>query len=420
MRNPFSGVKFSLTGSGPITVEDYRQLARRKVPNMVWAYIDGGAEDLVTVSANREAFSRWALKTKVLHGAVAPSTSVTVAGADLDFPVYLSPTGLTGIAHWTGELAAAQAAERVGTRAVISTAASYSIEEIATGTRERHLFQLYPPSAPEGGQRDITLEILKRAEKAGVPGLFVTVDTPTIGNREGERREGMGVPPRFTPRQVLSAALRPSWSIEFLRRNRVSSPMLISNDDVRPGSVESARNMAAMLRPDLVWEDVERIRDHWDKPMYVKGILHPDDAERAVRAGADGVVVSNHGGRQLDGSVAALDALPAVVDRVGGRVPVLLDGGIRRGTDVVKALCLGATAVGIGRPYVYGLAVHGSVGVRGVLEILKDEIDRTLLFMGVSHVSHLDRSSLIPAGIPQFDPGTFQGAALTEVPGGGS
>ena len=400
MRNPFSGVKFGLRGSGPITVEDYRKLARRKLPGMVWAYVDEGAESLTTLRANRDAFSRWALKTRVLHGSVVESMATTVAGADLDLPVFLSPTGLTAITHWTGELAAAQAAERAGTRAVISTAASYSVEEIAAGTSQSHLFQLYPSAEPTGAQRDLTMTILKRAAAAGFTGMFVTVDAPTVGNREGERHQGMIANPRFTPRQILSAARRPAWSADFLFRRRVSSPMLVEDGG---SAVEAVQNQGQLLRPDLAWADLRRIRDAWDGPLYVKGILHPDDAEQAVACGADGIVVSNHGGRQLDHAIASLDALPAVVDRVGDRVPVLLDGGIRRGTDVVKALCLGATAVGIGRPYIYGLAARGSAGVQHVLEILRDEIARVMLFMGVSDVSQLNRSMLLPAGQAQFE-----------------
>lgn len=211
---------------------------------------------------------------------------------------------------------------------------------------------------------------------------------PVIGNREGERKKGMGAPPTLTPARILDAARKPRWSHGFLRHQRIASRMLVDERGAA-AAVRSARAQQSLMQSDLRWEVLEQIRDWWPGPLYVKGLLEADDAEAAMRLGADGIMVSNHGGRQLDGAAGSLDALPAIVERVGAATPVYLDGGIRRGSDVVKALALGATAVGIGRPYVYGLAADGEAGVRGVLEIFREEITRTLTLMGLASVAEL-------------------------------
>lgn len=385
-------VNFALSArsGGPITVEDYRRRARRAVPGMVWAFVDGGADAEWTMAENRTAFDRWTLRSKVLTGYSGTRLGASIAGTELSLPVFLAPTGMTGLVHAGGERSAARAAEAAGTRAVISTASSYTVEEVAEATEHDHLFQLYPWTSQTSGE-PLSGKFIARARGAGYSALVVTVDVPTGGNRIGERKRGMGIPPVLTPTRAMSAALRPRWAYGFLRHQRISSRMLV-NERGTKAAVASARAQQTLLRPDLVWDDLARIRDMWDGPVYVKGILDADDAGRAVDLGADGVMVSNHGGRQLDGVPAALDALPDVADRVGHRVPVFLDGGVRRGSDVVKALALGATAVGIGRPYVYGLASRGQAGVEHVLQILREEVVRTLTLMGVDDVADLNRS----------------------------
>jgi L-lactate dehydrogenase (cytochrome)/(S)-mandelate dehydrogenase len=382
--------------SGPITVEDYRQLAKRAVPSMVWAYVDSGAEDLATLRANREAYERWCLRSKVLTGKDAQDLSVEVAGVRLSMPIMLAPTGLTGISHWTGEVGAAQAAESEGTRAILSTAATYSIEEVGAGTREDHFFQLYPWADEATGARALTESFIDRAKRAGFKALFVTVDVPIHGNRESERKRGMGTPPVLTPARIASAAIRPKWWYGFLRYQRMSARNLVDAGGAR-AAVRSVEAQYRWMRPELVWDDFAWMREQWDGPVYIKGVLDADDAARAVDLGATGVVVSNHGGRQLDGAVASLDALPAIARRLNGQAEILLDGGIRRGTDIVKALCLGATAVCIGRPYLYGLGARGPAGVRDILTILKQEVARTMTLMGVDRLQDLDESWLIPA-----------------------
>ncbi|TSD48877.1 alpha-hydroxy-acid oxidizing protein [Rhodococcus sp. KBS0724] len=392
-------IAFTLSSrTSPITVADYRERARKALPGMIWAYVDGGAEDEVTLRANVDDFDKWALRSRVLTGNEGQGLTAKVGNTALDLPVFLSPTGMTGLIQWTGERAAARAAERAGTRAVISTASSYTVEEIADATSENHFFQLYPWTSVRTGE-SLAKKFIDRAHHAGYSALFVTVDVPVPGNREGERKRGMGIPPTLSPSRALDAARKPRWAYNFLKHQRISSRMLVDERGAA-AAVRSAQKQVSLLRPELCWDDLAKIRDLWDGPMYVKGILDPDDAAAAVRLGADGIVVSNHGGRQLDSALSSLEALPAVVDRVGGSggVPVYLDGGIRRGSDVVKALALGATAVGIGRPYVYGLAVGGEDGVAHVLEIFREEIARTLTLMGVRDIAELDRSHIMRRG----------------------
>jgi L-lactate dehydrogenase (cytochrome)/(S)-mandelate dehydrogenase len=359
---------------------------------MVWAYLDGGAEDERTLRDNRAAFTTWQLRQHVLAGHADADIGATVAGEDLALPVVLAPTGLTGLAHFSGELGAACAAEQAGTRLTLSTASSYSIEEVAAGTEHDHWFQLYPWGDPGS----FTDSMLNRARDAGFRTLVVTVDVPVQGNRVGERRTGMGHPPILTPRRVADAAIRPRWWYGLLRYQR----MTMRNITAATGPTGAVAGVAAQqrrMRPDLTWRDVAALRERWDGPFLVKGVLEPEDALRAVLdVGATGVVVSNHGGRQLNATVASLDALPGVADAVGDRATVLLDGGVRTGTDVVTALALGADAVLIGRPFLYGLAVAGQAGVTAVLAILAAEIRQTLLLMGVATVTDLGREHLLP------------------------
>lgn len=395
--NPLKGARFGWRGDDDLlSVNDYREAARRKLPRMIWPYIDRGAEDLRTLEANCDAFARWSFVPKVLTGKDGKGLAATVCGETLSMPVFLAPTGMSGLAHWTGERAGARAAEAAGTRACISTAASYTPEEIAEATEADHFFQLYPWADAATGGRQLSGELMQRAWDAGFRTVFVTVDVPVHGNRESERRHGLSLSPLLTPSRMLNLARHHQWTRDYLFKRR-TAPRLMMELMQASSIAETARRQIKVMRPELNWDDVAWMRDQWKGQFYIKGILHPDDAERAVAIGSDGVIVSNHGGRQLDGSQAALDALPAIVERLGGRVPVLLDGGVRRGTDVVKALCLGAAAVGIGRPWLYGLAVDGQAGVERILAIFKEEIARTLTLLGVGGVAELDRSMIVPA-----------------------
>jgi isopentenyl diphosphate isomerase/L-lactate dehydrogenase-like FMN-dependent dehydrogenase len=377
-----------------ISVEDYRVAAAKRLPQLVWEYVEGGADDLVTVRRNEEAFLRWSLRARMMTGHAERRLGTTVAGVEIDLPVLLAPTGALGLSHWRGDLAAARAAEAAGTRLILSTASSWSIEEVAAGTRTDHFFQLYP-----GGERTATL--MQRAWQSGYRVLFVTVDVPVLGNREGERRRGyttsgsLNRALTLTPREALDMARHPRWLLDQYRYGRGSMRNLLPTAGVQ-STFDSIEILHREIdRATFAWEDLHWIREQWPSAVYVKGLLDPDDAVRAVSIGCEGVVVSNHGGRQLDHALASLEALPAIVDAVGGRAEVLFDGGIRRGTDVVKALALGARAVLIGRPQIYGLIVGGQQGVSDVLEILRTELDRALVLMGVPAISELDRGWLI-------------------------
>jgi L-lactate dehydrogenase (cytochrome)/(S)-mandelate dehydrogenase len=384
--------RFRISGGGSrLSVEDWRRAARRALPPMAWAYVEGGAEDEATLRRNRAAFARWGLRQRVLAGVGEPQLGVEVAGVPLSLPVALAPTGLTGLSHWRGELGAAQAAETAGTRSILSNAATYSLEEVAAGTRQRHWFQLYPWGNDRGRMR----ELLRRAEAAGYHALFVTVDVPVYGWREREQRRGMTIPPELTPRRALEAALRPRWAYGFVRHRRVSLRNLVEETGVA-AAVRSVQLQTDFLYPDMSWDDVEWLRGEWPGPLFVKGAMDAEDAERAAALGVDGIVVSNHGGRQLESGVGTLDVLPGIADAVAGRCELLVDGGVRRGTDVVKALALGARAVLVGRPFLYGLAAGGPAGVAAVLELLRAELARTLALMGCRDVRDLDRSWLVP------------------------
>jgi isopentenyl diphosphate isomerase/L-lactate dehydrogenase-like FMN-dependent dehydrogenase len=369
-----------------ITVEDYRRSAHRRLPAMVWSYVDGGADDRETLRDNREAFSRWALRSRVLAGNGAPNLSTTVASVPLSMPLLFAPTGFLGLSHWQGDILAARAAAAAGTRYVVSTASSWSVEEIAEASPAGHFFQLYPR---EG---DIAARLMQRAWAAGYRVMMVTVDVPVVGNREGERRSGMGIPPVMTPRRLLNVARHPLWALDVLLHQRIGGRNLVNAAGIAAAVEAADIQNREMVQATLNWADVAWVRDQWKGKLYVKGILDPEDAIRAVDIGADGVVVSNHGGRQLDFALSSLEALPGVASAIGDRAEILLDSGVRRGTDVLKALALGARAVMIGRPYVYGIAAAGERGAAGVLEIFRSEMERSLTLMGCPSVTALDRS----------------------------
>lgn len=374
-----------------LTVADWRRRSRRRLPGMVWAYVENGADSERTLRGNEEAFSRWRLRQRVLTGVGDVSLQTEVSGTSLALPVLLAPTGLAGAAHWSGDVGAARAAEARGTRLVLSSASAYSLEEVALVTSEHHWFQLYP-----WANRELIGSLVDRAEEAGFAALVVTVDVPVYGNRLRERRVGMAIPPTITPRVAAGAVIRPVWLYGLLKHRRISlknlEPVAGRSDPLGSLAVQSEN-----LTAGITWDDLQWLRARWRGPLLVKGVLDADDAERAADLGADGVIVSNHGGRQLDGAPASLDALPAIAERVGHRVEVLLDGGVRTGADVVVARALGAKACLIGRAMLYGLAGGGPEGVVQVLRILEEEMARTLALMGLGSIDEVTRESLIDA-----------------------
>ncbi|GIW40951.1 MAG: alpha-hydroxy-acid oxidizing enzyme [Candidatus Binatia bacterium] len=364
-----------------------RSLARRRLPRAIFDYVDGGAEDETAVARNRTAFARYSLLPRVLVDVGRVDLSTTVLGEPVAFPVLLAPCGLLRLVHPEGDVAAARAAHAAGTLHILSTMSATSMEELARKAAGRLWYQIYV-----WRDRKILEGFLERARAAGYGALCLSVDSPVVGQRERDLRHGMGDPPRVRLRTALDACLHPRWLAGFLRGGPVGLPNVLPG--VRASLGELGRIAKREYDPTVTWRDLEWMVARWKGPFVVKGILRADDAVRAVECGARAIVVSNHGGRQLDHAAATLEVLPEIVDAVGKRAEVYLDGGIRRGTDVVKALALGARACLVGRAYVYGLAAGGEAGVRRALEILRSETERALALLGCPSVGALDRSFL--------------------------
>lgn len=361
---------------------DVRQAARRALPRPVFDLADGAAEDEWTLRRNEAAFADYAFLPKPLDGPSDRDLSVTLFGHRLKTPVLLGPTGMQGLFWPDGERCAARAAIAAGAGFVLTHASICTLEEVAgTGVSPRFM-QIFVYR-----DRSFTHEFIDRAAASGYEGLVLTIDNQLGGNRERDRRNGFTIPPQLGPVQMAAMAAKTGW----LWRMRNDLRGLSFANYVRDGKPIDFRktNVAAMFDPGMSWADVDDIRRRWKGPFLLKGILHPDEARRAPDHGVDGIIVSNHGGRQLDGAASGLDALPAIVEAVGGRIPVLVDGGFRRGTDVLKALCLGASATLIGRPQLWGLSVAGEAGVAHVLEIFRSEIDRAMALLGASRLADL-------------------------------
>ena len=371
------------------SVAALRLLARRRLPRMIFDMVDGAAGDEITMRSNEAALAEIAFAPRFLAGAPTRDQSVELLGAKLTSPVIIGPTALAGLLWPHAELAAARAAARFGTIYTTSNASTSTIEEIgaaASGPKWMQVF-LYK-------DRAITAEFAARAATAGYQGLVLTVDNQVFAVRDRDLRNGLKLPLRLSARTMLDLASRPGW---LMRMAKTPRPTFV-NYGARRSIIKFGP--AEQLDPDVGWKDVDWLRKQWRGPMLIKGLLHPLEAREAQQRGADAIVVSNHGGRQLDGVVASISALPGIVDAIGGSIPVLIDGGFRRGADVVKALALGARAVMIGRPHLWGVACAGEDGVLWVLELFRREIDRALALGGWDGVAKLDRSIL-------FEPGAF-------------
>ncbi len=367
-----------------------REAARARLPQAIFDFADGGAEDEVTLRRNEAAFRRWSFLPRPLEGAADRDQSVTLFGRTLSSPVLIGPTGLAGLFWPHGEIASARAAAAASTVYCQSHGSVCSIEELAAhhdGPRWMQVF-IYR-------DRGFTRELAQRARDAGCQALVLTVDNQLLGRRERDLANGFSIPPRFTLRQSLAMAAKWRWAWSMRRELRT----LTFGNYLRPGANESlatlAGRMGSLLDPAMNWDDVAQLRAQWQGPLLLKGLLHPDDARRAVAMGIDGLIVSNHGGRQVDGAASALEALPAIVAAGEDRVPVLIDGGIRRGSDVVKAIALGARAVLIARPQLWGLAVAGEAGVAHVLSIYRSEIDRVMGLLGARNLAALRQLDLL-------------------------
>lgn len=371
------------------SIEDARQLAQRRLPRMIFEYLEGGAEDESTLRSNLTAFDNVTFCPKVLVDVSKRDQTTTVLGEHVNLPVLLAPAGLIRLISREGELAVARAAGRAGTVFMVSTASSYSLEEIAAAATGPLWFQLYLWRG-----QDVTRSLVERAHQAGYRVLCIAVDVPITGKRLRDLRNGMTVPPRIGVRNLLNTAGKPSWVRDYLFGGKITFSNLlgIAEGDDMVSMWTYVNN--ELINPAANWSDFAWLREMWKGPLVVKGIVTVEDTLRAIDYGADGIVVSNHGGRQLDGLPSTLEVLPEIVRAVGGRAEVFLDGGVRYGTDVVKAIALGARACLIGRPYLWGLAAGGEAGVARVLEIFEEEIDRTLALIGRSKVDKVDSSAV--------------------------
>ena len=371
-------------------IEDFRRLARKTLPWPVFDYIDGAADDELTKARNTDAFDDVDLVPNVLAGVEQIDTSCIIMGRRSALPLVLSPTGLQRAFHWQGERAVARAAEKFGLWFGVSSLATVSIEEIAALVSTPKLFQLYVHK-----DRGLNTSLIERCKAAGFDAIALTVDTIVAGNRERCLRSGFTTPPRFTPSAVWSYATRPRWAIDYVFREKLRLANLDSHVNEGTGkAVSIAEYVNTMLDPAMDWDAAARIRQDWGGTFCLKGVMSIADARRAVEIGADAIMVSNHGGRQLDGSRAPFDQLAEIVDAVGGEIEVICDGGVRRGTHVLKALAQGATAASGGRLYLYALAAAGQPGVERAIGLLKDEIERGMRLMGVTSVDQLNRSML--------------------------
>jgi isopentenyl diphosphate isomerase/L-lactate dehydrogenase-like FMN-dependent dehydrogenase len=373
------------------SINALRALARTALPRPIFDFADGGAEDEYTLQRNESAFDEFELLPRPLNGAAERDLSISLFGKQLSMPVIVGPTGLAGLFWPDGERCTARAATAAGTAYCLSHGSVCTLEELSACGASPKWMQVFIYK-----DRGFTRELTERAAKASYDALVLTIDNQLTGNRERDIRNGFTIPPRFGPAGVAGMALKAEW----LWRMRRQIGRVTFGNYARPGEKADIKllsgRMASLLDPSMSWKDVEALRKIWTGPLILKGILHPDEAKVAINHGIDGLIVSNHGGRQLDGAPASIDALPAVIEAAGDRIPVLIDGGVRRGSDVVKALALGAKACLVGRPQLWGLAVAGEAGVAHMLDIYRQEISRVMGLCGVSRISDIGQGLLFP------------------------
>ena len=368
---------------------DFRRLAKRRVPGPIFDYIDGGADDEVTLRRNTASFEQCDLVPSVLRGVENVDMSVTIMGQKLAMPFYCSPTALQRLFHHDGERAVAAAAAKYGTMFGVSSLGTVSLEELRKAHDTPQVYQFYYHK-----DRGLNRAMLQRAKEAGVEVMMLTVDSITGGNRERDLRTGFSIPFRLTLPGMFQFGIKPMWGINYVTHERFRLPQLEGHVDMSGGALSIGKYFTEMLDPSLNWKDVAEMVQLWNGQFCLKGIMSVADAKRAIELGCTGIVLSNHGGRQLDGSRAAFDQLAEIVDAVGDRIDVIMDGGIQRGTHVLKALSLGAKAVGIGRFYLYPLAAAGQAGVERALGLMRAEIERGMKLMGCTTVGQLSRENL--------------------------
>jgi len=374
--------------------DDFRELAKQRLPSPLFHYIDGGSDDELTLARNTSAFDSCDLIPNVLAGVDRIDLGTEVLGQKLDMPLFFSPTAMQRLFHHDGERALGEAAESLGTMFGLSTIGTRSIEEMGELFKAPKLFQIYIHNDP-----GLTSDLVQRCKAAGFGAMALTVDTIVAGNRERDYLTGMTTPPKLTVKSLMSSlmsfATHPGWTFNYLLRERFDLPN-VSRYTAQGSSVASSvvDYINDQMKTSIDWDDAARLVEEWGGPFAVKGVMSVDDAKRCVEIGASAIMISNHGGRQLDGSRAPFDQLPAIADAVGGQIEIIVDGGIRRGTHVLKALAAGATACSGGRMYLYALAGAGGAGVTRALTLIRDEIERDMRLMGCRNVRELNQSML--------------------------
>lgn len=372
-----------------LEIADLKKLAQRRVPKMFFDYADSGAWTESTYRANESDFAKIKLRQRVLVDMTDRSLATTMIGQNVAMPVALSPTGLAGMQHADGEILAAQAAAEFGVPFTLSTMSICSIEDVAAATKKPFWFQLYVMK-----DRDFVRNLIERAKAAGCSALVLTLDLQILGQRHKDLRNGLSAPPKFTPKHIWQMMTRPQWCLGMMGTQRRT----FRNIDGHAKGVSDLSSLsswtAEQFDPKLNWDDVEWIKNLWGGPLILKGILDEEDALMAAKTGADAIIVSNHGGRQLDGAPSSISMLPRIVDTVGDKVEIHLDGGIRSGQDVLKAVALGAKGTYIGRPFLYGLGAMGKAGVTKALEIIAREADVTMALCGMRRITDVDSSIL--------------------------
>ena len=370
--------------------EDFRKLAKKKLPAPIFHYIDGGADDEITLKKNTESFNKCDLIPNVLTGASDVDLSTNVLGQKIDFPLFLSATAMHRLYHHEGEKATARAAEKMGTMFGISTMSTTSIEEIGQLTKGPKLFQLYIHK-----DKGLTNNLIERCKKSGFKSMCLTVDAVVAGNRERDHRTGFSTPPRLTLGSLLSFVLHPKWSFNYLFRKKFELSNVIHTTDKGSKIDQSVMNyMNEQFENKISWSDAEYCVKKWGGPFALKGVMSIEDAKRAIDIGCTAIIISNHGGRQLDGSRTPFDQLSEIVDAVGDKIEVILDSGIRRGTHVLKAIAAGAKACSFGKMFLFSLAAGGQAGVERALQNMQEEIERNMLLMGCKNLKELNSSKI--------------------------
>ena len=368
---------------------DFRELARRKLPSPIFNYIDGAADDETTYERNTKSFEDCDLVPNVLRGVEDIDMSVEVLGQKLEMPIYCSPTALQRVFHHQGEYAVAAAADKYGTLFGVSSLGTVSLSEVRKKYNGPQCYQFYFHK-----DRSLNQVMLENAKQANVDVMMLTVDTITGGNRERDLKTGFSIPFKLSLNGIYEFAAKPMWAINYLTHEKFSLPQLDDHVDMSDGPISIGRYFTEMLDPCLNWDDVAKMVEYWDGQFCLKGVMSVEDAKKAIEIGCTGIVISNHGGRQLDGSRSPFDQLSEIVDAVGDDIDVIMDSGIQRGTHVLKALSLGAKAVGGGRFYLFALAAAGQEGVERALELMRLEIERDMRLMGVSSVSELNKGNI--------------------------